>query len=157
MRQFSRRIQRAHIPFSAFSLECEPTVFHRRNIVLLSVHFPTFWLPGRILDHLHGILVHACRRRSRSFHVSYFYHPIGQFIILQYWIGSGVNQPFLYSMGVLLCYFLLLGVKMKNKDSYFWHLACVGRIFLLEIVIDIELYRAVERRRWIVILFVYAS
>ena len=73
-------------PFSAFSLECELTASRHRNIVLQYVHFPTFWLPVRILDHLHGIRAHACRRRSRSFHVSYFYHPIGPFVIVQYWM-----------------------------------------------------------------------
>ena len=67
----------ADTPFSAFSLEYELTVSRRQSIVLLCVRFPTFLSPGRILDRLHGILVHACRRRSHSFHVSYFYHPIG--------------------------------------------------------------------------------
>jgi hypothetical protein len=70
-----------HTPFSAFSLEYELTVSRRQNIVLLCVRFPTFWSPGRILDRLHEIPVHACRRRSHSFHVSYFYHPIGNSLL----------------------------------------------------------------------------
>jgi hypothetical protein len=119
----------AYTPFSAFSLEYELTVSRRQSIVLLCVRFPTFWSPGRIPGRLHEIQARACRRRSHSFHVSYFFHPIGKFTIVRYWYGSQSYKPFLYSMR---CRLVVLPLKVKMKTN-FWHLSCFCLFLPLEL------------------------
>ena len=147
--QLPRRISTlVHTPFSAFSLEYELTVSRRQNIVLLCVRFLTFWLPGRILDRLHEIQVHACRRHSHSFHVFYFFHPIGQFIIVQYWNWSEIPTfPLFYEVQIN---FLTL---RANKETNLWHFACVGCLFLpLELARKDLYYTTVGRRQLMIVI-----
>lgn len=100
IRDWSKQEILSNTPFSSSSLGYVLISSHHRNIEPPNDHFQASWLLEHIPDHPRGKLVHACRRRSRSFHVSDSFLPVKQCPL-----GEVINTG-VYGISVYLSFIL---------------------------------------------------